>query len=286
MLNYCEGTSIHVPGKIVLAGEYAVLDGCPAISLAINRGVGCTITNGTGIKTPTGDTRFVSPALETASKTKRYIFFDWNPITELGHKKPGFGGSAAACVASCIAAGLPVEESFKIHHKVQGSGSGIDVATSIHGGLIRYTKENVEKLPIVHPTIIWSGSSAKTGPRVQNYLAWKNRSSFVQESQSLVENFSSSPIETCQNLYRLLCAMSKQANLPYRTDSIDKIVQCAERHNGGCKPSGAGGGDCVIAFFPDEESKQAFHRECTYPIIPAQPCHGVEIISKEDNHYE
>ena len=286
MLDYSEGTTIHVPGKIVLAGEYAVLDGCPAISLAINRGVGCTITKGTGITTPNGDTRFVSPALDKIVHHKHFTFFDWNPITGLGQKKPGFGGSAAACVASCVAAGLPKEDAFKIHFQVQGSGSGIDVATSIHGGLIRYSTGIIEHLPIVYPTIIWSGTSAKTGPRVQHYLSWKKRSSFVNESQSLVDNFSSAPIETCRALYKLLCSMSDQAQIPYQTENIENIVRCAERYNGGAKPSGAGGGDCVIAFFPDKESKEAFQKDCNFPIISAQPCHGVEIISKKDNHHE
>ena len=286
MLDYCEGTTIHVPGKIVLAGEYAVLDGCPALSLAIDRGVGCNIEQGSGITTPNGDTRFVSPALKTLAQHRKFSFFDWNPIMGLGDQKPGFGGSAAACVASCIAAGIPKEKAFTIHYDVQGSGSGIDVATSIHGGLIRYNKDKVEPLPIVHPTIIWSGSSAKTGPRVQNYLSWKKRSSFVHETEDLVAHFSSSPIETCRALYRLLCSMSKEAQIEYHTESIDTIVQCAEQHNGGCKPSGAGGGDCLIAFFPDEESKQAFHNDCIFPIISAQPCHGPEIIVNKDNHHE
>lgn len=286
MPDYCDGTSIRVPGKIVLAGEYAVLDGCPALSLAINRGVECNIEKGSGITTPTGDTRFVLPALKTLAQQRKFSFSDWNPITGLGKHKPGFGGSAAACVASCIAAGIPKEKAFKIHYEVQGSGSGIDVATSTHGGLIRYENGAAKQLPVVHPTIIWSGASAKTGPRVQNYLSWKERSSFVRESQSLVEQFSSSPIETCRELYRLLCSMSKQAQVLYQTESINTIVQCAERYHGGCKPSGAGGGDCLIAFFPDEESKNNFERECIFPIISAQPCHGIEIINKKDDHHE
>lgn len=277
MPEYCEGTTILVPGKIVLAGEYAVLDGCPALVLAIDRGVGCTITKGTGIHTPTGDTRFVSPALHECAQRKRYDFFDWNPIQNLGDEKPGFGGSAAACVAACVASGRPTSDAFSIHHRVQGSGSGVDVASSIHGGLIRYTSNNIESLPSLNPVIIWSGRSAKTGPRVQRYLSWKNRSCFVQETQELMACFTEAPIDASRKLYRLLSSMSEQAKIEYRTSHIEQIVACAEHYGGGAKPSGAGGGDCVVAFFPDAEAQKSFQDECPFPVIGAQPCSGIQI---------
>ena len=57
---------VLAPGKLVLIGEYAVLDGAPAAVLAINRGVRCEIRPGAGIITPDGDTRFVAPALAGA----------------------------------------------------------------------------------------------------------------------------------------------------------------------------------------------------------------------------
>ena len=68
-----KGDTILVPGKIVLAGEYAVLDNAPAIVLAIDHGVGCHILHGRGIQTPTGDTRFVETALEQSAKILRYV---------------------------------------------------------------------------------------------------------------------------------------------------------------------------------------------------------------------
>ena len=53
---------VLAPGKLVLIGEYTVLDGAPAAVLAINRGVRCEVLPGSGISTPDGDTRFVAPA--------------------------------------------------------------------------------------------------------------------------------------------------------------------------------------------------------------------------------
>ncbi len=83
------------PGKLVLVGEYAVLDGAPAIALAVDRGVCCEVVDQPTmqIDTPEGDDRFVRPALATAPPA-HYRFTHHNP-TEL-REKPGFGGSAAA----------------------------------------------------------------------------------------------------------------------------------------------------------------------------------------------
>jgi len=273
-----EGTTIYVPGKIVLAGEYAVLDGAPSLVLAIERGVGCEVMAGTGIETPTGDTRFVSPALSTLSNHQHYRFFDWNPVLSFGPEKPGFGGSAAACVASCIAAGRNPNDAFAIHHRVQGSGSGIDVAASIHGGMLRFEKGVCHAVESVSPLIVWSGQSAKTGPRVKNYLEWKNRQQFVAETTAIVDQFHSDPILSFRTLYQLLCAMAQQANITYQTESIAHITTLAEQFGGAAKPSGAGGGDCVVALFPDTDSQIHFQNACPFPSIQAIPCPNIQIL--------
>ena len=274
------GTEILVPGKLVVAGEYAVLDGAPALVLAIENGVGCSIEKGQGIHTPTGDTRFVSPLLNEQSQHKHFRFFDWNPVLHFGKEKPGFGGSAAACVAACVAAQRDPHDAFAIHHHVQGSGSGIDVAASIYGGLLRFQKKEVSSLEPIHPLVIWSGNSAKTGPRVQRYLSYDKRASFAQKSTELVEHFAEAPIPVFQKLYRLLCAMAQEASLSYQTENIALIVQEVERYGGGAKPSGAGGGDCVIALFPDQESQKNFQENTRFPSFLAQPSSGIQQRSK------
>ena len=102
--------------------------------------------------------------------------------------------------------------SFEIHKRVQGSGSGVDIASSIHGGMIRYYRESrsVEKLSPHSPLIIWSKRSAKTGPRIQQYNAYSKKSSFVRESNLLVEQFTRDPVEV-SNLFELLCNMAKNS---------------------------------------------------------------------------
>ena len=281
----CIGQCIYAPGKLVLAGEYAVLEGAPAIVLAINSGVKCHIQEGHGIVTPMNDSSFVSPALEALSQTRRFVFEDWNPPALKAEQKPGFGGSAAACVASVYAAGRPLDDAFKKHHSVQGSGSGIDIAASIYGGTLWFRPGEVQALPPVYPLVIWSGQSAKTGPRIKRFLNWPNRHGFVHASAELVDSFSSDPVGVTRALFRLLVDAAQQADIPYLTPNLIRISQLAESCGGSAKPSGAGGGDCAVAFFSSRAASEQFQYACELEglqIISVQPSKGVYLTTETD----
>jgi phosphomevalonate kinase len=249
-------STIVAPGKLMLAGEYAVLDGAPAIVLAVDRGVRCdiSVSDHLDIQTPDGDDRFVRPPLD--GHIGRYIFSAWNP-TDLA-EKPGFGGSAAACVAATLAAGLPATDALAIHLRVQGGGSGADVLASIHGGMIRFQNGTATPLEPICPVVVWSGRSAQTQPRVEHYLAATDREAFVRESTNIVDAFSSDPIGMLRENANLLMHMSVETGLPYMTPSLAAIRKMAKDFGGAAKPSGAGGGDCAVALFPDEGASTAF----------------------------
>ena len=253
-------TTVLAPGKLMIAGEYAVLDGAPAIVLAVDRGVRCVRTDAPDlhIETPTGDDRFVRPAVSGTTGT--YQFSNWNP-TNLPDK-PGFGGSAAACVAACISAGRPATDAISLHHKIQGGGSGVDVAASIHGGMIKVHQGVVTPLTPLIPVVIWSGKSASTQPLVTQYLTAKNRSAFVSASTDIVNAFSDNPIDMLQENGQLLMHMGVETGVQYMTPALAGIRKLAREFGGAAKPSGAGGGDCAIALFPDPDSTQAFISAC------------------------
>lgn len=253
---------IRAPGKLVLVGEYAVLDGAPAVVVAIDRGVACAVWDDGAplrITTPGGDDRFVRPAL--TGTTGRYVFSDWNPVQLPA--KPGFGGSAAACVAACVAAGRPPADAFGIHHTVQGGGSGVDVAAAAHGGMLRFEAGATTPMPRpVCPVVVYSGQSARTGPRVAAYRAWPDRQAFVRQSRAIVDTFADQPIVGLAAAGDLLAHMAAQAGLAYQTPGLDKIRHLARIHGGAAKASGAGGGDCAVALFPNPESERAFGEAC------------------------
>jgi phosphomevalonate kinase len=263
------------PGKVVVLGEYAVLDGAPALVLAVDRGVSCTVTpaGARHVETPGSDDRFVGPALDAAeAPAARYHFA---PTRDPGSgAKVGLGGSAAATTVAVLAALAISGRSHHasalfalarpVHRQVQGSGSGIDVAASAYGGLLRYVEDRPEPLPAPtwSPTIVWSGASARTGPRVERYRAWTDRASFVARTTELVAAFAEAPVPALRRARRLLEAMATAAGVDYRTPALDRIADLAEAHGGAAKPSGAGGGDIAIAIIPDPDARVAFVRAC------------------------
>lgn len=262
------------PGKIVVLGEYAVLDGAPAVVAAVESGVACTWHPASGRHTTSdvGDTTFVDAALTaTNAPGGRYAFASHKPPRT--ETKPGLGGSAAATVVATYAAltlaGRPhgpedvFRTAYAVHHEVQGSGSGVDVAASTTGGVLRYVRgEPGTPLPAVDMVVVWSGQSARTGPRVRQYLSLANRQPFVDETLATVDGFADSPVEAMQAAHDALHAMAKQAGIAYATPALDRIAALARAHGGAGKPSGAGGGDCAIAVFPATDQRDAFIDAC------------------------
>ena len=258
--NWRLGDIIRAPGKVVLAGEYAVLDGAPAVVLAINRGVECEIAKGSGFVTPMNDTRFIEHARPLAQKWK-LIFREWNAVSSIpAGKKPGFGGSGSACVIATRLMDMPWKSAIQIHRQVQGGGSWIDVKASILGGMFIWepVEERTQALAPYHPVVVWTGESAKTGPRIQRYLHYENREWFVRNSIRFTQLFLEDPIKGTQALYKNLAMMSRESEIPYLTPNIEILAQWANDCGGAAKPSGAGGGDCVVAFFDKPEQQRFF----------------------------
>lgn len=253
---------VRAPGKLVLVGEYAVLDGGGAVVAAVDRGVECAVSEGDAVITP-GDDRFVRAALQGAPR-RRYAFTDWNP-TGLP-EKPGFGGSAAATVAATLAAGFPGERAFAVHAEVQGGGSGVDVHASLHGGVTRFPDGAAVACPAM--IAVWSGRSAATAGRVARYRAWTGREAFVAASRALVDAFAADPLGVLAEAYARLRAMAREAGLDYDTDAHARIARLAAAHGGAAKPSGAGGGDVAVALFLDPDARGAFARACAGEGLP------------------
>jgi len=273
-------TIYFAPGKVVVLGEYAVLDGAPALVAAVDHGVRCTVTPSehTIVETPDADDRFVAPALAAAqAPARRYRFADDPSIPG---PKLGLGGSAAATVVAVLAAlaerGAPTDPASlraiaaPVHHRVQGSGSGLDIAASCYGGLIEVRGGAIRTCPTpdLPMRIVSSGRPARTGPRVQRYLAWRDRGAFVDRSTALVEAFERDPIGALRDAYAALCAMADEADLDYLTPELATIARFAAEVGGAAKPSGAGGGDIAIAVLPDVAAADRFAARCASAGLP------------------
>jgi len=160
--------AFRAPAKLVVAGEYAVVEGAPALVLAVDRHVEVTLAEaptGSGVRLTSdlpgqGATVFdlARPAEGDASPTERLVRMiltriDAHPsvsihlasraLFDTDHRtKLGLGSSAALAVALAHALttwhGGDVEtfDVYGLHADWQGTrGSGIDVAAALHGGV-------------------------------------------------------------------------------------------------------------------------------------------------------
>ena len=154
------------PGKLIIAGEYAVLQGGPAVVVAVNRRVVATI----------GERTMASPFLAAVTAALAEEFGDDDEITQrslaihidssalyLDGAKLGLGSSAAVTVAAvALAIGNTTNNLPRIyriaahaHAEAQGArgarGSGADIAAAVFGGALQFQRSGA------HSQLPWPG---------------------------------------------------------------------------------------------------------------------------------
>ncbi len=157
---------VRVPGKLVLAGEYAVLAGAPGIVCAVRRYLTCEAgaaarfaVEGAGARWEEGgEVGVLTFAHEALRAARDYLSGRGRALRPIALKiddelrapdgqKLGLGGSACTCVAVVAAAfasaGQPLERPlvFKLaataHAAAQEKqGSALDVAAATYGGVL------------------------------------------------------------------------------------------------------------------------------------------------------
>ena len=195
------------PGKLVLLGEYAVLEGGVAVSSAVDRYARVKVlTGGPSALTIEGNRTWQRPALEeqTGAANDHDVWRLPDLVLEEGRRrglgpvrihgstvdffapdesKLGLGSSAALVVGlwGAVAQSLDLEgrcrreelfrQSLEIHHRFQqGQGSGVDLATSVFGGTISYRMGDTPRSLQVdagHLAAIWTGTPASTASFLQ-----------------------------------------------------------------------------------------------------------------------
>lgn len=186
-----EGLTVRVPGKLLLAGEYAILEpGSLALVLAVNRylnvrwvaaeqySLNSDLLAETWFYTPDklpeapAHLRFAAAALALGWQYLQPQLAELPPfaleISSQLHKegaKVGLGSSAAVVVgvlATLLAVtGHNLEDKetrqkiFKLallaHRSVQGSGSGADLAGCIYGSVTAYASPDFGRIPFQLP---------------------------------------------------------------------------------------------------------------------------------------
>ena len=317
------------PAKLILIGEFAVLEGAPSLVLAIDR---CAVST---IK-PNYDNNYIVTSsilpnqiirytidnqlnFSIITKTKKldpnklHNFFSifkevYKELLELDIRIPythididtndfycsetftkfGLGSSAAVTVSlygglyaySHLAKKANFQlnnlfcRSFEIHHDLQGkTGSGIDIAASVYGGLIQYQIQTisspstacVEKFQFpskLYLLPVWTGRSASTVDIVscinKNKLIHKKAYSKIIEEMSELSAISCRLIyDDCINdflqvikrYYSLLINLGNLCDTPIVSETHKLIADHVHNTNSSVyKPSGAGYGDFGIIY--------------------------------------
>jgi len=263
-------TRARAPGKVVLSGAYAVLEGAPAIVSAVSR----YVTADT-IKPATFVTEEVQAALCTGEQVP---WFDAAELRENG-RKLGLGSSAAILVASLLALeraanpllsleqlrALVLEAGLAAHRAAQGGGSGVDVAASTYGGTLVYRRGTPPRItPIALPGEltfeIWvCPSSASTRELIARVEALRGSDAAAHQrwlgAQIEASERAASAAER-GDAQALLGALGAQqaallglgvaAGAPIVTPELAELDPQARSEGGVLLPAGAGGGDVAL----------------------------------------
>ena len=199
-----------------------------------------------------------------------------------GRRKLGIGTSAAVCtvltgalLALCGARHETFPIAFAAHRAAQGGrGSGIDVAASCRGGLIRFEAAQPPRASRVgFPAgvsfaAIWTGASADTREHVAQFDAWRagtipDALRRLMDAASHVADAVPDPAEFMRQLraYAVtLQSLDDVAKLGIFSHSHRRLTDLAADHGVVYKPCGAGGGDLGMAFAIDARAVESFVR--------------------------
>lgn len=262
----------RAPGKLVLTGAYAVLEGAPAIVAAVNRYA-------------VADS---SRVMQDATAEVRVALGDHEPVpradaAELcdgSGRKLGLGSSAAILVASLAARALARGENVRdgavrarlfaaarrAHALAQSGGSGVDVAASVYGGILRYAVGDGEPeiRPVFLPSnlvmqVYFGGSSARTSSMRQRIAAARKErpdevspiaramaETAAEAAQAIELGDAQTFVRLAREYGALLDSLGRAAGAPIVLSAHAELAADAAREDAAFLPSGAGGGDVAV----------------------------------------
>ncbi len=305
------------PGKLVICGEYAVLEGAPAIAVAVDvaararvsaadacrlgvagDGDWCFRWDASGLPRwldtpPAGQGRVLDAVsatlaaaglvqasrLEIRLDTLAFQRRDTGGVSQ----KLGLGSSAAitvALTAALLARGGDADRQrpalldlcTAAHRRLQGgSGSGIDVATAVHGGVVTRAGTAGAVRTLVWPTGLhwlaaWSGTGASTTALLARMHQFRQaQAQCYQRLMSPLRAAAAAALAAWERAGadELLAALAHHQDCLRELDAAAGIGIWTAGHQRLCetataagafyKTSGAGGGDFGLAFATSAE---------------------------------
>jgi phosphomevalonate kinase len=278
----------------VLTGAYAVLSGAPAIVVAVDR---------YAVADASRPAQGPAPAEVAAA-------FGSDPAPELDltslqaedGRKLGLGSSAAAVVAAlgarALARGSDLTDpktrgdlfrtAREAHARVQAGGSGVDVAASTYGGMLRYqlVGSSAEIRRIVVPPDVTlhafaSSRSARTSdlrarvdaaarenPGAGEAIGDAMAAVAAQAADAIAAGEASSFVAAVRAYERCLDRLGAFAGAPIVPDGWGGLAQRAVSEGAAFIPSGAGGGDVAAWLGPTAPSPSFLAHAATLGLSP------------------
>jgi phosphomevalonate kinase len=283
------------PGKIVLSGEYAVLDGAPAIAMAVDRRAVASVSDNTNDECrvvtegfeSSGDARYrIVEAVCGARPAGRDFVLDTRAFVADG-RKLGIGSSAALTVAlvAALQQGRDIfHDALRAHRRFQGgAGSGVDVAAAVAGGLIEYRMQDcrVERLDWPEGLVvrvIGTGVPASTRDKLARLSAARakpSRGALVLAAEHITDAWRSGSAAEVLAVYPRYIAALRQFSVDHDLGIFDagheQLAVAAEAAGLVYKPAGAGGGDIGVLFGNAEQDVASFiagNEKAVHSLVP------------------
>jgi ERG8-type phosphomevalonate kinase len=321
--------TVQAPGKLILLGEYVVLEDAPALVTAVNKY--CTVRleprydsvfhfEAPNLELPgiqfvlddEGQSHVVGRQDPAVYKKLGFVFSILNYVTLRSDRpipgaeitvdttdfyhitngdKFGLGSSAALTVALLKALNEHMGqndwlqnlyfEALQAHRIAQGKlGSGVDIAASATGGILRYrmpsSKDDLagaiqpmswpEDLSMIP---IWTGSSASTRDLVNKVKQFREAAPRAYDrisdrmhwlSEQGCEAFESGDGPAFMEIVKAFAhqeqILGTSSGAPIVSEVHEHITRLVANAGGVYKPSGAGGGDIGIAFCDQEDIRE------------------------------
>lgn len=277
-----EWFTASAPGKFVILGEHAVVYGKPAVVLAVDRRITCSVRRSRR-NTLNGEhidfnrqphfrylTRNVNRSMDYATNSEI---------------PPGSGMGSSAALSAALAMALRMErgldsdertlvdEAYGAELFAQGSGSPMDASACVHGKGVainipgaddrhlwtisrngRTWRVSDVDVPDMTFVIGNTGIRAPTGPQVEKVRRFMAKNHFavdvVDEIEAVtLQGYRSIARNDIESLGRLMTRDHKLLSiLGVSCRELNKLVNASLPYSYGAKLTGSGGGGCMVAL--------------------------------------
>ncbi len=299
-------TTASAPGKLMLFGEYAVLEGHRSLALCFDRRIACTATDHDAVVLDSPGV-FEPPielpvaALESAEPPDERLRLLWPLLQAHGcgvklvfdaNFPPtwGLGSSSASTLAASAALATlrgeapdevaTFEQVLGAQRALQGAASGYDVATQQLGGAVADRAEAVERERLPDRDFAWvvayTGHKASTASMIRSVRQdHPVGAPIYAEIGALADRgieawMAGDAAALGARLNEGQALLERLGAAPTEIVAILRALQ-ADPDVLGARLAGAGGGDCILILADDPELAAAAARAHGLTVLPLAP---------------